>query len=151
MRGMLEKARLVAALDKFDSFGDGVRQYEFFRWIHTQDNWRDCSTGSISKLLEDCVDDEWIGRRDVQEIDTDASAAHNAFMISTQEIANLRTKLVKYVYVRSRGREMLKWKFFIPAVLEKMSLMQLTYFAITTAILLGLGYLGIHGVQVAGL
>jgi len=73
-------------------------------------------------------------------------ASRNAFMLETQQIADMPTRAVKYIYVRSRGREMTKWKYFVPAVLEKMSLMQLTYFAITTAILLALGYFGLRGV-----
>mgnify|MGYP003393258479 CR=1 len=65
--------------------------------------------------------------------------------IDVTELTKFPTRPITYIFVRSRGREITKWHFFIPAVLEKMSLMQITYFAVTTAILLLIGYFGLQG------
>jgi hypothetical protein len=131
---MLKKKQLVGALDKYDSFGTGVRQSDFYRWIHEQKDWENEDIGVISKTLEDCIDDEWIGRRIQQEIDTTRVQVRSWDPINVNTINDLPTRGVGYIYVRSRGREITKWHFFIPAFLKKMSLWEIIMLGLATGL-----------------
>ena len=141
---MLEKSRrLVAALDKLDEYGHGVRRNQFYNWIEEQDEWKDVEFGHISKLLHDCIDDNWIGIRIEKVTNTVSLTSLSLLTITAEEYKALPTRDVEYIYVRSRGREMLKWHFFLPALFEKMSLTQVVVYGLTTAAAITLAYLGI--------
>lgn len=139
---MLQKRLLVKFLDIYDTHGNGVLRADFYEWLLQQKDWADQDFGEICKCLEDCIDDNWIGKKFKKEIDYRKLPSFGSGSMEFE----FPTKEVEYIFVRSRGREITKWKYFIPAVLEKMSLVQLTYFAITTAIICVLAYFGVRGV-----
>jgi hypothetical protein len=139
MLHMLEKARLVAALNEHDEHAAGVRKSSFLQWVTAHKDWERKEYGHICKLLEDCIDDNWIGTSFKKEYDPNGAPKY-----LLGEPTEYPTRDVEYVFVRSKGREMLKWQFFIPAVLEKMSLKEIATFAICTGLGVSLAAFGFH-------
>lgn len=134
IRTMLDKRRLVKALDEYETGRERIVASEFYSWLQKKEDWL-LDQEATRRLLDDSIDDGWIGKRFEEDYDPVIAS-----MGMHRPIQN-----TEYIFVRSRGREIIKWYFFAPAVLEKMSLMQLTYFAVTTGIVLILAYFGIHG------
>ncbi len=109
---------------------EGVSRHSFILWFLKQPGNAIYTYASVDKGIDDCIEDEWIGEMPVL-------VAPGNPVLGIERID--RPALI----VRSRGREMRNWIFFVSAVIEKLSAKEIALYGITTAVSLALAAVGL--------
>jgi hypothetical protein len=122
---------------------DGISRRDFIFWFLKEDS-KNFTYDIISKCIDDCIEDEYINQGFVDGELRPKLKINNSYNVVALESMGYEHEQIENILLSSRGRELTHWYFFLPAVLERLSIKEIIVFAIITAITIMLGILGFN-------